>query len=212
MREFIKNQIVNQFHNLYYRNQSTIMKNTWFGVPIQKCPEDLQMYQEIIFETKPDFIIETGTNEGGSALFFANMLDLLEKGKVITIDLYSCAVSHPRIHKLIFPSIDQLFFGNVKDLIGRGRNNLVVLDSNHEKEYVKREIEMYSELVGKGGYLVVEDTNINGHPVLKDFGSGPMEAVIDFLKTEEGNKFEIDRDRERLMLTMNPSGWLRRMA
>ncbi len=84
----------------------------------------------------------------------------------------------------------------------------MILDSDHRREHVLRELELYSRFVTPGCYLVVEDTNINGHPVAPTFGPGPMEAVRDFLASTDD--FEVDHSREKLLLTFNPSGYLRR--
>ena len=85
---------------------------------------------------------------------------------------------------------------------------LVILDSNHERGHVLEELRRYSPLVGPGGYVIVEDTNVNGHPVSADYGPGPMEAVDAFLS--ESSAFEIDKSREKLLFTFNPRGYLRR--
>ena len=87
---------------------------------------------------------------------------------------------------------------------------LVVLDSDHSRDHVLAEPRAYAPLVTPGSYLVVEDTNINGHPVYEAFGPGPMEAVQDFLK--ERDDFEADRSREKFLLTFNPRGWLRKLG
>ena len=86
---------------------------------------------------------------------------------------------------------------------------MVILDSDHSREHVLRELELYAPLVSKGCYLVVEDTNVNGHPVVPGFGPGPMEALNEFLSGS--NDFEVDRSREKLMLTFNPCGYLLRV-
>jgi cephalosporin hydroxylase len=86
---------------------------------------------------------------------------------------------------------------------------LVVLDSDHSYDHVLAELRAYAPLVTSGSYLVVEDTNINGHPVYEHFGPGPMEAVEDFLK--ENDAFAVDVTREKLLLTFNPRGWLRKL-
>ena len=87
---------------------------------------------------------------------------------------------------------------------------LVVLDSDHRKEHVLEELRLYAPLVTPGSYLVVEDTILNGHPVSPDFGPGPMEAAEEFLR---GNpEFTSDRRREKLYLTFNPKGYLRRAS
>jgi len=85
---------------------------------------------------------------------------------------------------------------------------MVILDSDHREGHVFDEIAAYSPLVHVGDYLVVEDTNVNGHPAFADYGPGPMEAVTKFLAGND--EFEIDRRCERLLLTFNPRGYLRR--
>ncbi len=86
---------------------------------------------------------------------------------------------------------------------------MVVLDSDHSKENVLNELRMYDALVTENSYLIVEDTNINGHPALPEFGSGPMEAVEEFLK--ENKTFDVDKNKEKFFLTFNPRGYLKRI-
>jgi len=196
------------FHRVYY--YSSVWTNTsFFGVPVQKCPLDLWIYQEIIFETKPDFIIETGTSKGGSALFFASICELINQGQVITIDIKKQDIPlHPRITRIVGNSVSEEVIQKVEKIVGSQRA-MVVLDSAHEKEHVLKEIELYNKFVQKGDYLIVEDTDINGHPVRPEFGHGPMEAVETFLKKIED--FTIDSKREKFMLTSCPKGFLKRI-
>ena len=196
------------FHRLYY--YSNVWTNTYiFGVPISKCPLDLWIYQETIFETKPDFIIETGTYKGGSALFFASICELIGHGQVVTIDIEDHDIPfHPRITKIVGNSVSEEIVKEVKKLVNNKRC-MVVLDSAHNKEHVLKEMELYGEFVSKGCYLVVEDTNINGHPVLPEFGPGPMEAVEEFLRKR--GDFAIDLKKEKFMLTFFPKGFLKRI-
>ena len=86
---------------------------------------------------------------------------------------------------------------------------MVILDSDHRKDNVLAELRAYSPLVQPGDYLIVEDTNVNGHPLVPDFGPGPMEAVDEFLATDDS--FEIDPAREKFYMTFNPRGYLRRL-
>ena len=85
---------------------------------------------------------------------------------------------------------------------------MVILDSDHSRDHVFAELQAYASLVGPGDYLIVEDTNVNGHPVHPDFGPGPTEAVDDFLA--ENDSFFIDESREKYFMTFNPRGYLRR--
>lgn len=200
------------FHKLFYYSffcNSGTPNIYWMGVPVMKCPLDMWIYQEIIYETKPEVIIETGTASGGSALFFASIFDLIKSGQVITIDIAdNCKISHPRIKKIIGNSVSNEVINKVEKLV-KNKKTMVVLDSDHSKTHVLREMEVYSKFVSLGNYLVIEDTNINGHPVLPGWGDGPMEAVREFLRTND--EYEIDYTREKFFLTFYPCGFLKRI-
>jgi len=90
-----------------------------------------------------------------------------------------------------------------------GKKVLVTLDSLHTRDHVLKELEIYSKLVSPGSYLVAQDTNINGNPVLPAFGPGPHEAVQEFLRTHDN--FVVDHSREKFLLTFYPGGWLKRV-
>jgi cephalosporin hydroxylase len=205
--------IVKNFHRLYYdtwhHSRQQTINSSWFGHNAVKCPLDLWIYQEILFENKPDFIVETGTYQGGSAMFLATMLELLGKGKVITIDISQSEnrPRHPRIIYLTGSSTDRDLFDRVRGVV-EGASVMVILDSDHSKQHVLDELNLYSQIVTPSQYLIVEDTNINGNPVYDDFGPGPFEAVEEFLN--DNPSFVVDENRERFMLTMNPGGYLRR--
>jgi cephalosporin hydroxylase len=166
----------------YTRADLTWNNTTWLGVPLWKNPLDLWVYQEIIFEVKPALIIETGTWRGGSAFYFASLLDLIGSGKIVTID-HSAGKGrpeHPRIEYVtgssVSPEAVDLVRARVADA---GGPILIILDSDHRREHVAEELRLLSEFVTPGSYLIVEDTNINGHPVNPFFGPGPMEAVTE---------------------------------
>ena len=204
-------EVVDAFHRLYYdSHDSTWAKTFWRGVPVLKCPLDLWVYQEILAETRPDLIVETGTFGGGSAYYLAGVCDLLGHGEIVTIDVdpQRGLPEHGRITYVTGSSVDDEIVADVRRRAGRAERVMVILDSDHSRDHVLRELELYGPLVTPGCYLVVEDTNVNGHPVLPDHGPGPMEAVTAFLATSDD--FEIDRSREKLLLTFNPSGYLRR--
>jgi cephalosporin hydroxylase len=167
------------------------------------------VYQELLVTTRPDVVIESGTYEGGSALYFATIMELLGDGELITIDVEPQPVrpQHPRISYLTGSSTDLEIFAEVKRRVGN-RRVMVVLDSDHTADHVSRELVMYSELVQPGDYIIVEDTNVNGHPTFPEFGPGPMEAVVQFLAAH--TEFEVDRSCERFLMTLHPNGYLRR--
>ena len=210
----LEKDVVNQFHKLYYTSKNfdkTWGSTSWLGIPTQKCPLDAWIYQEIIFEIKPDVIIECGTKYGGSALFLASICDLLNQGEIITIDIEDKKdkPQHKRIKYLLGSSTSEEIIKQVKELIGNKNKIMVILDSDHSKEHVLNELKIYSAFVTKESYIIVEDTNINGHPVAPDFGPGPMEAVRQFLK--ENQSFVIDRSTEKFYMTFNPDGYLKRI-
>ena len=155
-------------------------------------------------------IIECGTSSGGSAYYLAGLMDLLGKGRIVTIDVVVCAnlPAHPRIQYLTGSSISPEIVEMVKKNIQPGNSVMVILDSDHSAPHVLRELQIYSPLVTKGDYLIVEDSNLNGHPVWPAHGPGPMEAVQEFLATN--NEFKIDKSREKFLVSFNPNGYLRR--
>lgn len=204
-----------EFHKLYYESGGRTWGNTFcFGVPVQKCPLDLWIYQEIIWQVKPDLIVETGTYKGGSALFMANICDLLGNGDVVTIDISpfpdgAIRPEHRRITYLVGSSTSPEIVSQIQEKRGRVKSCLVVLDSDHSKAHVLSELRLYSGLVNKDSYLIVEDTNVNGHPVLENFGPGPWEAVDSFLA--ENGDFSPDQRMEKFYMTFNPNGFLKRI-
>lgn len=207
----LQNEIVEEFHKLYYGSWvfgKTWKDMFWLGVPVWKCPMDLWIYQEIMFSLKPDFIIETGTAKGGSALYIASICDLIGKGQVITIDIQqeSNLPQHKRITYLRGSSISQGVVDQVKKALTPDAKVMAVLDSNHSKSHVSAELEIYGKLVSEGSYLIVEDTNVNGHPVDATFGPGPMEAVEEFLSSNKN--FLSDTTKEKFYMTFNPKGYL----
>jgi len=210
----IKRPVYDLFHYYYYRDSLTTWGNTaWMGVPLLKLPMDLWTYQEIIHDTKPDLIVETGTNRGGSALYFANLCDIAGRGRIITVDISAPPVEapqHPRIEYIIGSSTSPEVLERIRSNIQPGERVMVVLDSDHSEPHVRRELDLYSPLVTPGCYLVVEDTNVNGHPVFRSHGPGPMEALNDFLATNK--EFSIDLSREKFRITFSPRGWLKRNA
>ncbi len=213
VRSFFSNKSlsVTLFHKLYYKKaEETVFGTRWMGVPAFKCPLDLWIYQEIIFETKPDKIIECGTKKGGTTFFLASICEMIGHGEIISIDTidFPDKPQHKRITYLHGSSTSDEIVKNVKGKIGIGEKVMVILDSNHRRHHVLDELRIYNKLVTKGNYMIVEDTNINGHPVFCDYGPGPMEALNIFL--DENSDFTIDKSKERYMMTLNPRGYLKK--
>jgi len=161
-----------------YHEDVLFDKVTWMGSTARKMVLDAWVYQQILYEVKPDFIIEIGNAEGGSTKFLANMLDLLGRGEVVAVDIDHSLfqVEHPRIHKI---TGDSLAPGTLEQIaeIARGGRGLVIHDGDHSREHVLRDLRTYAQFVGVGSYLIVEDTVID----LFRAGDGPpgIARVID---------------------------------
>jgi cephalosporin hydroxylase len=195
----------------YFNEYQKEARNFWLGVPVWKSPLDLWIYEELIYRTRPDVLVEAGTYKGGSALFFASIFDLIGNGQVVTIDIYAYPnrPQNGRITYLLGSSTSNDVIEKVKSIIRPGNRVMVVLDSDHHKEHVLNELKSYSPLITPGCYLVVEDTNLSSHPIVHGPWPGPMEAVEEFLKSN--HDFIQDRSCEKFGATMCPGGWLRRI-
>jgi cephalosporin hydroxylase len=202
-----------QYHKSFYYSRDQTWRDTfWFGAPVLKCPLDLWVYQEILFALRPAVIVECGTNRGGSAYFLGTMCDLIDHGRIVTIDIVDLKQDqpqHPRVTYLIGSSVSPEIVARVRQLVGDAAPVLVILDSDHSRDHVLRELEAYAPLVTPGSYVIVEDSNINGHPVNPAAGPGPMEAIDRFLAANDG--FVIDAAREKYLMSFNPRGYIRRV-
>jgi cephalosporin hydroxylase len=200
---------VSRAHDVLYLSDAWT-EATWLGAQALKNPFDLWVYQEIMAETRPELVVETGTYRGGSAFFLASIQDLLGSGEVVSIDVEPVRddyPTHPRITYLggrssIDPDV-------VADVCSRaeGKRTLVILDSDHSQAHVEAELAEYAGLVPVGSYVIVEDSNIG--QIRKDLLPGPLQAIETFLA--ETDEFEVDRAREKFLITFNPSGYLRRV-
>jgi len=196
----------------------------WLGRPIIQFPQDIIALQEIIWNVKPDLVIETGIAHGGSIIFYASLLELIGKnGLVIGIDNdirehnraeIEKHSMYKRIKMIEGSSIDKKVVDKVYEQAKDKKNIMVILDSNHDHEHVLNELNLYSSLVTKGSYLVVLDTVIEDMP--ENFfknrpwgkGNNPKTAVWEFLKRT--NRFEIDKEIEdKLLITVAPDGYLK---
>jgi cephalosporin hydroxylase len=208
----VRKAIVDQFHRLYYNDPGTWLETRWMGVDAWKCPLDLWIYQEILHELRPALIIECGTAHGGSAGFLASICDLVGTGEIMTIDIEAKPGRpvHPRITYVLGSSTDPDVVATVRARVPTTGNVVVILDSDHSAPHVERELSVYAPMVTVGSYVIVEDTNVNNHPVLPEFGPGPMEAVSAFLTGND--QFVVDEGRQKYHLTFNPRGFLRRVS
>jgi cephalosporin hydroxylase len=195
---------------------------TWLGIPIIQLPEDIVMMQELLWKVRPTVVVESGVAHGGALVLYASILQLLGRGNVIGVDVeirkYNrlAIESHPlshRIHLIEGDSVAQSTVDEVKERITPDDRVLVVLDSNHTREHVSAELELYSQLVTPDSYLVVFDGVMamltdapDGSPKWRE--DNPIEAVSDFLA--EHRDFEVDLSYNRLRVTYCPGGFLRR--
>jgi cephalosporin hydroxylase len=212
-----REEVIAEFTKLYYAS-NVHYRTKWLGVPSLQNPCDMWVLQEIVSEIKPDFIVETGTFKGGGALFLATILRLAnENGRILTVDIKPQVEQASRY--AIFNDAVEVFTGSsvsediVKAIAKKveGARVMVTLDSDHSKSHVLRELEIYSQFVSIGSYLVVQDTAHNGHPLPTDYeGGGPMEAVREFLAKHRN--FAPDRTREKFLLTFFPQGYLKRLS
>jgi len=200
---------VSRAHDILYLSDAWT-ETTWLGAQALKNPLDLWIYQEIMVETRPELIVETGTYRGGSAFYLASICDLLGAGEVLSVDvepLRDDYPAHPRITYLGGrSSTDPEVVAEVRGRAA-GKRTLVVLDSDHSQAHVEAELAAYAEIVPVGCYLIVEDSNIG--QIRKDLLPGPLEAIESFVAGTD--EFEIDRAREKFLITQNPSGYLRRV-
>lgn len=166
------------------------------------------MYQQIIHETQPDVILETGTLFGGSALYLAHLCDLMGRGRILTVDIRRVSnPKHPRIEYVTGSSVSEAVHAAIKPRL-EGRV-MVILDSDHRKDHVLQELDLFGRYVTPGNYMIVEDCNLNTPWVRPDFGPGPSEAVQAFLPDHP--EFTADRRREQFFHTWNVGGYLKRL-
>jgi len=209
-------KISDEFHKHYEENK--LWANLrWLGIPMWKLPFDAIIVQNLISQIQPDYIIETGTGMGGASAFYATICEALRHGKVITVDIenkhklqYIPSNISERISFIQASSTDTATVVTIYNRCNL-KKNLVILDSWHTEEHVFKELQLYSDLVPVGSYIIVEDSHVSGHPIEWRWGKGPYEAIHDFLGTDKGKNFVIDRECENQVMTFNPDGFLRRI-
>ena len=195
----------------------------WLGVKIIQLPEDIVAMQELLWQVKPELVVECGVAHGGSLILTASILELIGKGSVVGVDVEirshnrQVIEQHPLAHRISLiegSSVAPAIVDRVRQACRGAEPVLVVLDSNHSAAHVAEEIRLYKDLVTEGSYLVVMDgaqglvSDIpRGNPRWK--ADNPLIAIREFLATNDG--FEPDRGFERFGVTSNPSGFLKRI-
>ena len=198
---------------------------SWMGIPIIQYPQDMVAMQELIWQIKPDLIIETGIAHGGSIIYYASLLELIGKGEVLGIDIdirahnRAAIEQHPmfkRISMIEGSSISAEVINEVKKRAKGKEVVMVVLDSNHTHEHVLHELKAYASLVSINSYLIVFDTVVENIPdaLFNDRpwkqGDNPKTAVFEFLRSNDS--FLIDKEIEnKLLITVAPDGFLKRI-
>jgi cephalosporin hydroxylase len=210
--ERISRAFTHVYHDL---KDQTFATTTWLRVPLVKTVADIVALQEVIAETRPELIVETGVYVGGSALLFASVQEMMGiDGRVIAVDMDLSFVNDrvrqdPRIELIEGSSTEPEIFERIRRA-AQGKRVMVDLDADHRAHHVLEELRLYSSLVTPGCYLVVEDGILGGRPVRPEAAPGPSDALDAWLA--ENPPFEPDRWRERFMLTQNPRGYLRRIG
>jgi cephalosporin hydroxylase len=200
---------------IYHQDNIVFHHARWLGVKVLKNPLDCWIYQEILWEVRPDIVVEIGSFAGGGSLYFCHLLDLLGHGTVVSVeeDRTHFEVKHPRLVEITGNSGEQ----HVKDHVASlctGNKTLIVHDADHSRDAVLRDLHFYADLVSPGSYFIVEDGVVDvfdprAAPRLGWEQPGPLVAIREFLKHDE--RFVMDMGRERYLITYNPCGFLKRV-
>lgn len=205
-----------EYLNWYFSDKAFLHSLTWMGIPTRKLVTDVWIYQEILFETKPDLVIEIGSFYGGSTQFLAQMLDACGQGEILSIDISHehFKAEHPRIRTITADCSDPQVVAEVERLCA-GKRVMLIHDGDHTSAAVARDLALYARFVTPEMYLIVEDGVVDIlDPRHSKIGraypdGGPLKAVRGMLAQLEKD-FELDLRRERFILTTNPRGYYRR--
>jgi cephalosporin hydroxylase len=199
------------YHHDLIAKTGNFATTSWLGTPIWQNVLDLWTIQETLAEIRPALLIETGTNRGGSALFYAHLMDLMDHGRVLTIDIERLhELEHPRVEFVLGDSVSDVVVDRAREAAAAaGGPVMVILDGNHDRDHVARELELYGPLVTPGSLLLSQDGVIDQSPFFRDSRPGPLPANRAFL--DRHPEFEHDRERnERFLISHHPVGWMRR--
>ena len=201
-----------------------VHQQKWLGEPLLNLPQDMFAIQNIIWETRPDYIIEVGVAWGGALLFEATLLELLGGSKVIGVDIFipedlkARLMSQKKLVNLIEliegESTSDETIEKIKKIIGNSKKTLVILDSYHTHQHVLKELNIYSQFIGGGCYLICGDTIVEKIPEQEHRprpwgpGNNPATAVAEFLL--QNDRFETDLEIDKkLLFSCHPGGYLR---
>jgi len=204
----------------YYEEHHLHQQQTFLGARFGQNPFDAFVLQEILWAVKPDLIVETGTNSGGSTLYYAFLLEAINPtGKIVTMDMDPVDRWHGQWQQEVDPrtwsywkervtalvdaagSTAPGVLERVRSMAALAKRVVVILDSCHEYECVKGEIEAFAPLVTPGSYLIVEDTD--------KFPQGAGRAAREFASAN-GDRWRVDKTREYLYLTEHTDGYIKR--
>lgn len=195
----------------YHQRNIVGFQSRWLGHRALKNPLDAWIYQEILYEVRPDIILEIGNKSGGSALYLAWLCEALGHGKVIALDITRdrMTAKHKRIVQVTGDAADPRIIRRVHAMC-HNQLILVIHDADHTKAAVLRDLRNYSDLVRHPSYLIVEDTT-DGLPYFLDQKrqnlNSPLQAIDEFLL--ENRRFCIDKTKEKYLLTSNFNGYLK---
>jgi cephalosporin hydroxylase len=194
-------EVSNAYHRWYY-DSGVWAKLMFLGVPTLKSVSDMWNYQEIIHALKPSVVVEFGTSFGGSTLFFSTIQKMVSPvSRVFTVDpaphmIVPQVRDNPHIECMAASSTEPRVAARIQQLRGDFPGPVfAILDSDHSARHVLEEMRLLRPVLQPGDYLVVEDSNINGHPVLPGWGDGPLEA-LEAYEREHPDDYLRDIERE----------------
>jgi len=203
--------------NVYYRF-------SWANNALQQIPDDVLMVQQVIWNVKPDLIIECGTFAGGFSVFLASVLESIGFGSVLSVDIDHSNVNRElvaavpysgRIKFFESDSVAEPALAEARKHVARAQRVLVILDSDHSYQHVLDELRCYGKFVTPKSYMIVMDgamTQFALTPRGEDdwVHDNPHRAVMDYLK--EDDSFQIDETFNSFPLTHAPDGYLQKLG
>jgi cephalosporin hydroxylase len=201
----------NEIHFDIFTIEKGHNRMTYRGLPVRKCPFDYVIYQMIVFEVEPDLIIEIGTDKGGATLYLADLLNIIGKGIIHTIDIKDELDEIVKKHKRIKPFYEgwqNYDLQNTREF----DKILVIEDSTHYYNDTLDILRLFSKLVNVGSYFIVEDGIIDKLGLTKEYNGGPVRAINEFLQSS--STFMIDKKWSNFFganATFNINGYLKRI-